>query len=71
MVSSRMMSKIEFLALARQRKEEAQALVADLPAEETGLTTQECLSMAMELTQRTELALRFAVFEALCERFMR
>ena len=71
MVSSRMMSKIEFLARSRERKEEALALVADLPAEETGLTKEECLCMAMELTERTELALRFAVFEALCERFIR
>jgi hypothetical protein len=61
-------SKIAFLAKARERRAEAYALVAECPAEEERLSTGECLEMARRLVGENDLELEFAVFDALLDR---
>jgi hypothetical protein len=62
-------SKIAFLAKARERRAEAQALIAECPAEEERLSDAECIEMARGLVGGDDWALEFTVFGALLDRF--
>ena len=64
-----MISKIAFLATAMERHAEASALIAECPAEEERLSVAECIEMARRLVGANDLALEFAVFDALLDRY--